>query len=108
MHFYPTLDADSVRDYLPAIPFLLPASSWGRQPRRGDGVLPVPRIPPQVPEFAADSGGFAATQRAAKVGLEHAYRYTPERYVAWLQALGPRLSWAATFDFVCAGVEDQQ
>ncbi len=26
--FYPTLDSDSVRDYLPASPFLLPASSW--------------------------------------------------------------------------------
>ena len=108
MVFYPTLDADSVREYLPALPFLVPASSWGRLPRRADGALPVPHIPAQVPEIAADSGGFVATQRIAKLGLENGYTYSPAQYVTWLQALGPRLSWAATFDFVCVGVEDQR
>ncbi len=101
MQFYPTLDADSMREYLPAIPFLLPASSWGRLPRRADGALPVPRIPPQVPALAADCGGYVASLRAKRLGLEDGYTYTPEQYLAWLEALGPRLSWAATFDWCC-------
>jgi hypothetical protein len=68
MEFYPTLDSDSVRSYLPAHPMLLPASSWVRQLRGPEGALLVPHIPVQVPEIAADSGGFAAApeqQRAA-------------------------------------------
>ena len=102
---YPTFDSDSIRSFMPPEPVLLPASSWGRQPRRADCTLPVPCIPAQVPHIAADSGGSAAMLRAAKLGLEHAYRYTPEQYVTWLQGLGSRLSWAATFDFCCAGAE---
>ena len=108
MQFYPTFDSDSIRSFMPAHPVLLPASSWSRQPRRADGSLAVPHIPGQVPEIAVDSGGYAATLRAEKLGLENGYTYLPAQYVTWLQALGPRLSWAATFDFVCAGVEDQR
>src|ERR1051326_3254387 len=99
MQFYPTLDSNSVRSFLPAHPMLLPASSWSRQLRGPQGALPVPHIPAQVPEIAADSGGFAAALRANKLGLEDGYSYTPEQYVAWLRALGPRLSWCATMDF---------
>jgi hypothetical protein len=101
MRFYPTFDSDSIRDFMPAHPVLLPASSWARQPRGPQGALPVPCIPPQVPEIAADSGGFAASLRAKKLGLEDGYSYTPDQYVTWLEALGSRLSWAATFDWCC-------
>lgn len=99
--FYPTLDADSVRNYLPVCPFLLPASSWARQRNTAEEAIPVPHIPEQVTEIAADSGGFAAALRARKLGVEDGYGYSPEQYVTWLQALGPRLSWAATMDYPC-------
>lgn len=46
--------------------------------------------------------------RAKKLGLEDGYSYTPDEYVAWLEALGPRLSWAGTFDYCCAGATDRQ
>lgn len=101
MQFYPTLDPDSVRSYLPAHPLLLPASSWARQRRRAEDALPVPHIPPQVPEIAADSGGFAAALRAQKLCLEDGYSYSPQQYVTWLEGLGPRLAWAATMDYPC-------
>lgn len=106
MWLYPTLDADSVLDGLPAIPFLLPASSWARQPGLSDGGLRVPRIPPQVPALAADSGGFMASVRAKKLGLDDGYTSSPDEYVTWLEALGPRLSWAVTFNY--RGSQDRQ
>lgn len=77
-----------IRPYLPAHPVLLPASSWAQRCRAADEALPVPCIPAQVPEVAADCSGFAAAQRAKKLGLENGYAYTPEQYVAWLKALG--------------------
>jgi hypothetical protein len=98
MQFYPTLDSGSVRLFLPSHPVLLPASSWARQIRRAGNALAAPEIPEQVPEIAADCGGFMASQRAKKLGLEDGYTYTPAQYVAWLKRLGPRLSWAATVD----------
>jgi hypothetical protein len=107
MRFIPTFDSDSIRDFMPAHPVLLPASSWARQPRKANGALLVPCIPSQVPEIAADSGGFAASLRAAQLGLEDGYSYTSEHYVTWLQGLGSRLSWAATFDYPCAGANAQ-
>src|SRR5690348_3105788 len=42
--FYATIDADSVRDYMPAVPVLLPASSWARYGLR------TPRLPDHVTE----------------------------------------------------------
>lgn len=101
MQFYPTFDSDSIRSTMPAYPILLPVSSWARLRRKADDALPVPRIPAQVPEIAADSGAFIASQRAKKLGLEDGYSYTPDQYVDWLKQLGPRLAWAATFDSCC-------
>ena len=106
MHFYPTFDADSIRTNMPACSVLLTASSWARQSREANGALRVPRIPTQVTEIAADSGGFMASVRAKKLGLADGYSYSPDQYVAWLQALGPRLSWAAMFDY--RGSQDRQ
>lgn len=87
--FYATIDLDSVRAYMPAVPVLLPASSWARKG------LPAPRLPDQVTERAADCGGFVATYRH---GGE--YQYTPAQYVAWLDTgWGPQ--WAAMMDLCC-------
>lgn len=108
MQFYPTFDADSIRLNMPACPVLLPASSWARLPRKADRALPVPRIPAQVPKLAADSGGFVASLRAKKLGLADGYSYSSDEYVIWLQALGPRLSWAGMFDYCCAGATERQ
>lgn len=87
MKFYCTIDADAVRPYMPDVPVMLPASSWARYG------LKAPKIPAHVTERAADCGGFVAT----KVWGD--YKYTPERYVAWLETFGPR--WAATMDYCC-------
>jgi hypothetical protein len=55
----------------------------------------------EVPELVADSGGFMASVRAKKLGLADGYTYSPDEYVTWLEVLGARLSWAATFDWCC-------
>lgn len=69
MQFYPTFDVDSIRAFMLACSVLLPTSSWARQPRKTNGALVVPCLPVQVPEIAADSGGFMASVRAKKLGL---------------------------------------
>ncbi len=85
--FYATLDADSIRSYIPAVPVLLPASSWARK-----GLRP-PQLPPQLTDRAADCGGFVATLRHRQ------YKYSPAQYVGWLHTWGPQ--WAATMDRCC-------
>jgi hypothetical protein len=98
--FYVTVDAHSLRDYMPAVPVLLPASSWaGRWLRRRPGAavvtgaLPRPRLPAQLTEVAADSGGFVAARRWGD------YRYTLEQYADWLATFTPQ--WAAMMDYCC-------
>jgi len=85
--FYATVDADSIRPYMPAVPVMLPASSFAR---RG---LRAPRLPDHITERAADSGGFVATTRWGD------YRYTAAQYVGWLRTWNP--TWAATMDYCC-------
>lgn len=86
--FYATIDADSVRPYIPPVPVLLPASSFARR-----GLHRTPKLPAHVTERAADCGGFVATR------IWGDYRYTPEQYVQWLRSFSP--SWAATMDYCC-------
>lgn len=88
--FYATLDADSVRASLPAVPVLLPATAWARR-----GFRPV-RLPAHVADVAVDSGGFVATFRHGGD-----YRYIPAAYVAWLRTITPAPAWAATMDYCC-------
>jgi len=88
--FYATLDADSIRGSLPAVPVLLPATAWARR-----GFRPV-RLPAHVAHVAVDSGAFVATFRHGGD-----YRYTPERYVAWLRTIAHVPAWAATMDYCC-------
>lgn len=87
MTFYATIDCDTVRSFMPAVPYMLPASSWARVK------LQPPRLPAQVTETAADCGGFVATFRWGD------YRYTPAQYATWLASFQPR--WAAMMDYCC-------
>jgi len=96
--FYSTIAANQQRAYMPAAPIMVTATSYwslGRRQsagRRATGeILPV-RIPAQVPEVAADSGGFVA---ATRMGGQ--YPFSAEQYIAWLRGI-PRLSWAALPD----------
>jgi hypothetical protein len=89
--FYYTLSINDVRrgywPYMPAdLPVMLPASSWSPS-------LKPPKLPAHVQQRAADCGGFVATFRWGD------YRYTPDQYVAWLDAWRPQ--WAATMDYCC-------
>lgn len=97
VQFYPTLDSDSIRSHLPTGSYLLPAASWARQRKPGQP-LPVPRLPNHIGEIAADCGGYVASMRAHHLGLSDGYTFSPDEYVEWLALLGPRLTWAATFD----------
>lgn len=87
IEFYATTDVDSIRDYMPDVPYLLPASSWSRKG------LKAPRLPSHVTHTAADCGGFVATFKWGD------YKYTPEQYADWLATFSPR--WAATMDYCC-------
>lgn len=89
--FYATIDSDSLASYIPSgIPVLLPASSWAR-----DGLKP-PRLPEQITESAADSGGYVAS----KIWGE--YRYSLHEYVNWLLQWKPAPpAWAAMQDYCC-------
>lgn len=102
--FYPTVSQGEWGKHCTIPQFLLPASSWAayslrRQRYKGlsddmvIGDIAVPRIPSTAKVVAADCGGFVATKKWGK------YRYTPEQYVRWLQAIDP--TWAATMDFCC-------
>lgn len=87
IEFYATVDSDSIRSYMPDVPYLLPASSWARKNMK------APKLPEHVTRTAADCGGFVATFKWGE------YRYTPAQYVDWLGTFSPR--WAATMDYCC-------
>lgn len=85
--FYATIDSDSVRSFMPDVPYMLPASSWSRKRMK------PPRLPAHVRHTAADCGGYVAT----KIWGE--YRYSPAQYVDWLGSFRP--DWAAMMDYCC-------
>lgn len=87
--FYATIDSDSIRDYMPAVPVMVPVSSFARK-----GLKPL-TLPEQITEVSVDPGGFVATFRWGD------YRYTPEQYVAFCDAMTPVPTWAATMDYCC-------
>jgi hypothetical protein len=86
--FYATVDAWSVRPYMPAVPVLLPASSWERIG------FSVPKLPAHVTQRAADVGGFVAARAWGGV-----YRFSWPVYTDWLSTWAPE--WAAMPDLCC-------
>jgi hypothetical protein len=91
MEFYYTLSLTDVRksywSFMPNVPMLLPASSWSQVN------MQPPKLPSHISRRAADCGGFVATFKWGD------YRYTPDRYVEWLESWQPQ--WAATMDYCC-------
>jgi hypothetical protein len=88
--FYTTIDADSVRDYMPATPVLIPASSWHRR----YGTLKTTPLPEHVTERAGDPGGFVFTLRQKRD-----YPFSDGELAEWGEAM--QLSWCATKDYCC-------
>lgn len=99
--FYATIDSDSIRDYMPAVPCLFPVSSWVRKAKKDDrgmviGDIPAPKLPAHVAssdiEKGVDGGGFVA---ARFWGGE--YHFTHAQYVKWIDKIKP--TWAAMLDY---------
>lgn len=88
--FYATVDADSIRPFMPDTPYLLTATSFWRRGRR----LPYVVLPTQLRHIAVDPGGYVAATR-----YRGRYPFTRSAYVHWLRWLQP--AWAATCDFCC-------
>jgi len=94
-----TIDSDSVRSWMPAVPLVLPVSSWVRKARRDPssgqvlGTIPVPRLPAHLAQtdLAADGGGFVAMRR-----WNGRYPFTLIQFVDWLRGWQP--AWAAMLD----------
>ena len=91
--FYYTVSGDDIRDYMPDVPVLLPASSFVEQRRNGEYYLRKPNLPEHIRQRAADCGGFVASR------VWGSYRYSLAQYVAWLHAWQPQ--WAAMMDLCC-------
>lgn len=101
VQFYVTVDSDSIREYMPAVPVLLPVSSWVRKAKLDAaghvaGDIPVPALPAKFHdediEIGCDGGGFVA---ARKWGGE--YIFSHEQYAKWLDQVQP--TWAAMLDY---------
>jgi hypothetical protein len=96
--FYTTIAANQVRDYMPATPMMVTATSyWSYGQRRSkarqlDGKIPQVVLPEHVSEVCADSGGFEAAYRHGGT-----YPFSFETYIDWLETI-PNLSWAAMPD----------
>jgi hypothetical protein len=92
--FYYTVSGDDIREYMPDVPVLLPASSFVEQRRNGEYYLRKPNLPEHIHQRAADCGGFVASFKWGGV-----YRYSPEQYIDWLHTWKPQ--WSAMMDFCC-------
>lgn len=93
LNFYYTIDADSVRPYMPAVPVLVPASSWARRAKYQS--LPAsPALPAHVPEVAVDPGGFVFTLRQRRD-----YPFTDSELVDFAAGMGA--IWCAAKDYCC-------
>lgn len=94
--FFTTI-ADQARPYMPATPIMVTATSYWRvgqrrQKWRSSGKIPAVKLPAQITEVAADSGGFEA---ARKHGGRYPFSF--EAYTEWLSTI-PNLTWAALPD----------
>lgn len=70
--FYYTIDAGSVREYMPSVPVLVPASSWANR-NKYRGLPAKPRLPKHISEIAVDPGGFVFTMLQNGFGLPDGY-----------------------------------
>jgi hypothetical protein len=88
-HFWATLDADSVRPYLPEVPVMLPVASFQRhdyQLRR------PPRLPLRQSSVAVDTGAFAWFRSFST------YHFSAMQFANWIAGVYPPVSWAVIPD----------
>lgn len=95
--FLTTIAGDQARPYMPATPIMVTATSYWRigqrrQKWRSSGKIPPVKLPPHIPEVAADSGGFEAARKH-----NGQYPFSFEAYTEWLSTI-PNLTWAALPD----------
>jgi hypothetical protein len=99
--FYATLDADSIRPYLPTIPVMLPIASWWRKDVE---LKRPPAIPAQVPAIAVDTGSYVLAQQ---FDGGYPYGFTRASIERWILDVGQRsgrtVSWAVLPDWPCEG-----
>ena len=87
--FWATLDADSVRPYVPDVPILLPVASFQRR----DYLLRrAPRLPGRQGPVAVDTGAFAWFRNFTS------YHFSAAQYVDWIGAVEPPVEWAVIPD----------
>ena len=96
--FYATIDAATLKPYLPDVPLLLPLASWWRQDVQ---LVRPPCLLRHLSHVAVDCGSYALAQRQ----LEPGYHFTAEQYVGWIRALGPSVRWAVLPDWPCEGAD---
>lgn len=87
--FWATLDADSLRPYLPNVPVLLSVASFQRhdyQLRR------PPRLPRSDMAVAVDTGAFAWFRSLTS------YHFSAAQYANWIAGVQPPASWAVIPD----------
>lgn len=87
--FWATLDADSVRPYLPDLPVLLPVASFQR---RDYQLRHPPRLPVIAAPVAVDTGAFAWFRNFT------CYHFSAEQLADWIAGVRPRVQWAVIPD----------
>jgi hypothetical protein len=87
--FWATLDADSIRSFLPDLPVLLPVASFQRRDYRlrRPPCLPVRRAP-----VAVDTGAFAWFRSYSL------YHFSAQQLADWIAGIRPPVSWAVIPD----------
>lgn len=93
--FYATTDADSIRDYMPAAPVMLPIASWWR---RNVNLDRPPTLPAHVGPIAVDTGSFSLAQ---KFSDGYPFGFTPASIVSWCRHVQPE--WVALPDWPMEG-----
>jgi hypothetical protein len=88
-HFWATLDADSVRPYLPDLPILLPVASFQR---RDYQLKRPPRLALHSAPVAVDTGAFAWLHSFTT------YHFSAPQFAEWIDGVRPPVSWAVIPD----------
>jgi hypothetical protein len=88
-HFWATLDADSIRPYLPDVPVLLPVASFQR---RDHQLRHPPRLPLVAAPVAVDTGAFAWFRSYST------YHFSAHQFADWIAGVRPPVSWAVIPD----------
>ncbi len=88
MEFYFTIARSDLRQYMPDVPALFPASSYFV-----GGKLKIPKIPSHVVTRAGDCGGFVFAQKGG------GYGFSIRELADWYAAIG--VTWGAMLDYPC-------